>query len=61
MLLLFSIFLGLMIVGLPIVFALLAAPMIDIIISGDTTFLTLIAQSFGGVDSFPLMALPFLF
>lgn len=60
LLLFFWIFLGLMIVGLPIVFALLAAPMIDIIISGDTTFLTLIAQRlYGGVDSFPLMALPF--
>jgi TRAP-type transport system large permease protein len=59
-LLFFWIFLGLMVVGLPIVFALLAAPMIDILLSGDTTFLTLIAQRlYGGIDSFPLMALPF--
>jgi len=50
----------LMILGVPVVFALLAAPMIEVIVSGDKTFLTLILQRlYGGIDSFPLMALPF--
>ena len=50
----------LMILGIPVVFALLAAPMIEVIVSGDKTFLTLILQRlYGGIDSFPLMALPF--
>lgn len=60
MLLFFWVFLALMLVGVPIVFALLAAPVFDVVMSGDSAFLTLLLQRlYGGIDSFPLMALPF--
>ena len=59
-LLFFWVFLFLLIIGVPVVFALLLAPVMEILFSGDQAYLTLLLQRlYGGVDSFPLMALPF--
>jgi TRAP-type transport system large permease protein len=56
----FWIFLGLMIIGLPIVFALILGPAISLIVAGKEIFLTLLIQRlYNGIDSFPLMAVPF--
>lgn len=56
----FWLFLGLMILGLPIVFALILAPSISLLIEGKEVFLTLLIQRlYNGIDSFPLMAVPF--
>ncbi len=53
-------FLGLMAIGMPIVFVLLLAPSATMIIEGRLPFLNLLLQRlFAGMDSFPLMALPF--
>ena len=41
LLLFFLVFLVLMIVGVPVAFALLIAPIVDVLVSGDKTFLTL--------------------
>ncbi|ATX67282.1 TRAP transporter large permease [Roseinatronobacter bogoriensis] len=54
------IFLGLLIIGTPIVFVMLLAPGLTLIIEDNTRFLNLLVQRlFAGMDSFPLMALPF--
>lgn len=56
----FWFFLGLMIIGTPIVFALILAPGIMLVMDGKFVFLTMLLQRlYNGVDSFPLMALPF--
>jgi TRAP-type transport system large permease protein len=53
-------FLGLMAIGMPIVFVLLLAPAATMVIEDRITFLNLLLQRlFAGIDSFPLMALPF--
>jgi TRAP-type transport system large permease protein len=53
-------FLGLMAIGTPIVFVLLLAPGLTMIIEGQVVFINLLLQRlFAGMDSFPLMALPF--
>jgi TRAP-type transport system large permease protein len=53
-------FLGLMAIGMPIVFVLLLAPAATMVIEGRLPFLNLLLQRlFAGIDSFPLMALPF--
>lgn len=54
------IFLVLLIVGAPIVFVMLLAPASALVIEGNFRFLNLLIQRlFAGMDSFPLMALPF--
>ena len=54
------IFAGLLILGMPIVFLMLIAPGISLILEGKVMFLDLLFQRlFAGIDSFPLMALPF--
>ncbi len=54
------IFLGLLIIGTPIVFVMLLAPGLTLIIENNPRFLNLLVQRlFAGIDSFPLMALPF--
>ena len=59
-LLFFWIFLGVMALGVPIVFALGIAPMASFIIEGKTLFLKMIVQrTFAGINQFPLMAIPF--
>jgi tripartite ATP-independent transporter DctM subunit len=53
-------FLGLMAIGMPIVFVLLLAPGLTMIVEGRLPFINLLLQRlFAGMDSFPLMALPF--
>jgi tripartite ATP-independent transporter DctM subunit len=53
-------FLGLMAIGMPIVFVLLLAPAATMIVEDRLPFLNLLLQRlFAGMDSFPLMALPF--
>ncbi|MFG6178400.1 TRAP transporter large permease [Halomonas sp. THAF12] len=54
------IFAGLLIAGMPIVFLMLIAPGISLVLEGKVMFLDLLFQRlFAGIDSFPLMALPF--
>ena len=54
-------FLVLIMVGLPVVFALLASPIALILMEGDTRNVVagLYRNLYNGMDSFPLMALPF--
>ena len=53
-------FLGLVLIGLPIVYVLLLAPGIDLAQNGQWAFFPLLMQRlWNGVDSFALMALPF--
>ncbi|MBT4267645.1 MAG: TRAP transporter large permease [Deltaproteobacteria bacterium] len=59
-LLFFLLFLALMILGVPIVFALILAPAISLMVEGKDVFLPfLIQRLYNGIDSFPLMAIPF--
>lgn len=54
------IFAGLLIIGMPIVFLMLIAPGISLLLEGKFVFIDLLFQRlFAGMDSFPLMALPF--
>ena len=54
------IFLGLLIIGTPIVFVMLLAPGMTLLIENNPRFINLLVQRlFAGIDSFPLMALPF--
>ena len=54
-------FLVLIMIGLPVVFALLASPIALILLEGDTRNVVagLYRNLYNGMDSFPLMALPF--
>ncbi|MFC6487465.1 TRAP transporter large permease [Nitratireductor sp. GCM10026969] len=53
-------FFVLLVVGAPIVFVMLLAPAMALVIEGNFRFLNLLVQRlFAGMDSFPLMALPF--
>jgi TRAP-type transport system large permease protein len=59
-LLFFWVFLGVMALGVPIVFALGIAPMVSFIAEGKELFLKMIVQrTFAGINQFPLMAIPF--
>lgn len=59
-LLFFILLLVLLFAGLPVAFALLTAPGIEAILAGEDAVLTqLMLRLYYGVDSFPLMALPF--
>ena len=54
------IFLFLLFVGMPIVFLMLFAPGVSLILEGKPIFLNMLFQRlFAGINSFPLMALPF--
>jgi tripartite ATP-independent transporter DctM subunit len=53
-------FFGLMLIGTPIVFVLLLAPGLTMVFEDRIVFINLLVQRlFAGMDSFPLMALPF--
>lgn len=54
------IFLLLLIAGAPVVFALLIAPALSLTLDGEARFLpALLGRLYNGIDSFPLMAVPF--
>ncbi|MEL7487741.1 MAG: TRAP transporter large permease [Pseudomonadota bacterium] len=56
----FWIFLLLLATGAPVVFALLIAPGLSLMIDGQTEFYkALLSRLYNGMDSFPLMAVPF--
>ncbi len=56
----FWLLLVLMAVGVPIVFAMVLAPGISLLIDGKPQFFTLLlTRMYNGIDSFPLMAIPF--
>lgn len=56
----FIFFILFLLLGLPIVYAMLLAPCIQSLSHGETVYLTLIIHRlYNGIDSFPLMALPF--
>lgn len=56
----FWIFVFLMAAGMPVVFALLIGPGLSLAIEGDQMFhKVLLSRLYSGMDSFPLMALPF--
>jgi tripartite ATP-independent transporter DctM subunit len=53
-------FLGLMLIGIPIVFVLLLAPGISLFLDGKTAlYAQLLSRLYNGMFSFPLMAIPF--
>jgi tripartite ATP-independent transporter DctM subunit len=56
----FWIFIFLMAAGMPVVFALLVGPGLSLAFEGDQIFFkALLSRLYSGMDSFPLMALPF--
>lgn len=56
---LFSVFFVLMILGVPIAFAIGLASFVPLLLDGTMPFTLAISKIFGGMDSFPLMAIPF--
>ena len=56
---LFSVFLILMLLGVPIAFAIGLATLVPLVLDGRMPFALVISKMFGGIDSFPLMAIPF--
>lgn len=53
-------FLMFLFIGVPVFFAMLAAPGIMLMITGDASFLKTMSKNiYTGIDSFPLMAVPF--
>ncbi|MDX2145505.1 MAG: TRAP transporter large permease [Rhodospirillaceae bacterium] len=56
----FWIFIFLLASGMPVVFALLVGPGLSLVIDGQEQFFTaLMSRLYNGIDSFPLMAVPF--
>lgn len=56
---LFWLLMGLMILGVPIVFVLIFAPIVGVWLEGKTVFLSMMPQRiFGGINQFPLLAIP---
>ena len=56
----FWIFMGMLLIGMPVVFALLIGPGISLIIDGKENFFAMMQlRLFNGMNSFPLMAVPF--
>ena len=56
----FWLFILLLAAGTPVVFALLIAPGMSLFLDGETVFYkALLSRLYNGIDSFPLMALPF--
>ena len=59
---LFGAFLVLLIIGMPIVFAMALSSVAFLLVYGQTIPLTVIPhQMVAGVDNFPLLAIPFFF
>ena len=52
-------FLALMMSGLPVAMAMAGAALIYVMLSGDLPDFVVIHRMYGGVDSFPLLAVPF--
>ncbi len=58
-LVIFYVLLGLMALGVPIVFALIFAPMVGVFLDGKLVFLDMMPQRiFSGINQFPLLAIP---
>jgi tripartite ATP-independent transporter DctM subunit len=58
-LVIFYVLLGLMALGVPIVFALVFAPMVGVFLDGRLVFLDMMPQRiFSGINQFPLLAIP---
>jgi tripartite ATP-independent transporter DctM subunit len=56
----FWIFVLLLALGAPVVFALLASPGLSLLLDGETRYFpALLARLYNGIDSFPLLAVPF--
>lgn len=56
----FWIFVLLMVIGAPVVFALLIGPALSLTLDGQPTYVrALLSRLYNGMDSFPLMAVPF--
>lgn len=56
---LFSSFLVLLVLGVPIAFAIGLGALVPIILQGNIPLSLVVSRMFGGIDSFPLMAIPF--
>ena len=56
--LLFSVFLGGLVIGIPIAFA-IAIAAVTVLIKGDVNLLIVVQRMFAATDSFPLIAVPF--
>src|SRR5262245_61816333 len=57
--LLFTVFLILMAIGVPIAFSIGLASFVPLLLDGTMPFTLAISKLFGGMDSFPIMAIPF--
>jgi len=58
-LIIFYVMLGLMALGVPIVFALIFAPMVGVLLDDKLVFLSMMPQRiFSGINQFPLLAIP---
>ncbi len=56
----FVVFFALMLLGVPVFYSLLMAPIFEVLLSGEMRFISLLFNKFiGSVESFPLLALPF--
>jgi TRAP-type mannitol/chloroaromatic compound transport system permease large subunit len=59
-LLFFWVFIGVMALGVPIVFSLGFAPIVGFLVAEKSIFLNMIVQrTFAGINQFPLLAIPF--
>lgn len=56
---LFGSFLILLVIGVPIAFAIGLAALVPIVLQGNIPLTLVVSRMFGGIDSFPLMAIPF--
>lgn len=56
---LFSSFLVLLVLGIPIAFAIGLGALVPIVLQGNIPLSLVVSRMFGGIDSFPLMAIPF--
>jgi C4-dicarboxylate transporter DctM subunit len=56
--LLFSVFLGGLVIGIPIAFA-IAIAAVTVLVKGDVNLLIIVQRMFASTDSFPLIAVPF--
>lgn len=54
-----AVFVGLMVIGLPIAFAMLVAGLVAVWLKPGMTPLVVVQNLFSGLDSFPLLAIPF--
>ena len=56
---LLTVFLGLMVTGIPVAIAMAAASLIYIWLSGSSPPMVVVHRMISGLDSFPLLAVPF--